>query len=106
MEIAGYRDALALVHENYASIDIRGHDILRLHEIMLSHSPVNGGAYKESDNVIMEVVGGVRRVRFETTAASETAEAMEQLTLAYIDARSNYGINKLLLIPCFILDFL
>jgi len=67
---------------------------------------VSGGTYKESDNVILEVLGGVRRVRFETTPASETAEAMEQLTLAYIDARSNYNINQLLLIPCFILDFL
>jgi len=106
MEIAGYRDTLALIHDNYGSIDIRESDILRLHELMLSYSPVNGGTYKESDNVIMEVVGGVRRVRFETTPASETAETMEQLILAYMDARSNYNINQLLLIPCFILDFL
>jgi len=28
------------------------------------------------------------------------------LTLAYIEARSNYNINQLLLIPCYILDFL
>ena len=31
---------------------------------------------------------------------------MEQLTLAYVDARSNSNINQLLLIPCVILDFL
>jgi Fic family protein len=31
---------------------------------------------------------------------------MEQLFLAYLDARSNYGINQLLLIPCVVLDFL
>jgi len=105
-EIAGYRDALALVHENYSSIDIRENDILRLHEIMLSYSPVNGGTYKDTDNVIMEVVDGVRRVRFETTPASETAETMEQLVLAYMDARKSYNVNQLLLIPCFILDFL
>jgi Fic family protein len=54
----------------------------------------------------METVGGMRRVRFEPVPASETAEAMEQLILAYIDARSNYNINQLLLIPCFVLDFL
>ncbi|MCL2019890.1 MAG: Fic family protein [Oscillospiraceae bacterium] len=105
-EIAGYRDALALIHENADTLDIREHDILRFHEIMLSYSPVSGGAYKETDNVIMETVGGVRRVRFEPTPAAETAETMEQLILAYMDARSNYGINQLLLIPCFILDFL
>ena len=105
-EIAGYRDALALIHDNYTSLDIRESDILRLHEIMLSYSPVNGGIYKETDNVIMEVVNGVRRVRFEPTPALETAETMEQLILAYMDARSNYNINQLLLIPCFVLDFL
>ena len=31
---------------------------------------------------------------------------MEQLVLAYIDARDNPNINQLLLIPCVILDFL
>ena len=105
-EIAGYRDALALIHGNYTRLDIHESDILRLHEIMLSYSPVNGGQYKESDNVIMEVAGGVRRVRFEPTPAAETAKAMEQLILAYMNARSSYYINQLLLIPCFILDFL
>ena len=106
-EIAGYRDALALIHENYTRLDIREGEILRLHEIMLSYAPVNGGQYKEKDNVIMEVdAGGNRRVRFSTVPAEETAEAMQQLVYAYMDARSNYNINQLLLIPCFILDFL
>ena len=31
---------------------------------------------------------------------------MEQLELAYLDARGNANINQLLLIPCVILDFL
>ncbi|MDR0491865.1 MAG: Fic family protein [Oscillospiraceae bacterium] len=106
-EIAGYRDALTLIHENFTGLDIRERDILRLHEIMLSYAPVNGGAYKQSDNVIMEVdAAGQRRVRFAPTPASETAAAMEQLVLAFMDARSKYGVNQLLLIPCFVLDFL
>jgi Fic family protein len=107
MEIAGYRDALTLIHENFASLDARERDILQLHEIMLSYAPVDGGRYKDSDNLIMEVgASGKRRVRFTPTPASETAETMEQLILAYMDARDNYAINKLLLIPCFVLDFL
>jgi Fic family protein len=106
-EIAGYRDALALVHTGYETLDIREHDILRLHEIMLSYAPVNGGRYKPSDNVIMEIdAQGKRSIRFSPTPANETAETMEQLMLAYMDARNNYNINQLLLIPCFILDFL
>ena len=106
-EIAGYRDALDLIHTGQDTLDIRERDILRLHEIMLSYSPVTGGRYKENDNVIMEVdASGARRVRFSPTPAEETPEEMEQLVLAYMDARGNYGINQLLLIPCFILDFL
>lgn len=107
MEIVGYRDALDLVHTGFSSIDIREADILRLHEIMLSYTPTNGGLYKQADNVIMEVdASGMRRIRFSPTPAAQTAETMEQLILAYMDARSNYNINQLLLIPCFILDFL
>jgi len=68
---------------------------------MLSYAPVNGGHYKEADNVIMEVdAKGVRRVRFSPTPAAETADSMEQLILAYMDARGNYNVNQLLLIPC------
>ncbi len=105
-EIAGYRDALNLIHQEGNLLDIRERDILRLHEMMLSYTPVHGGHYKETDNVIMEITGGFRRVRFSPVSAEETAAAMEQLILAYMDGRSNYNINQLLLIPCFILDFL
>jgi Fic family protein len=107
MEIAGYRDALAAIHENYAALDVREADILGLHRTMLSYTPAGGGSYKQSDNVIMEIdIYGRRKVRFSPTPAKETAEAMEQLVLAFIDARGNANINGLLLIPCFILDFL
>jgi len=107
MEIAGYRDALNAIHEGYATMDVRESDILGLHRLMLSHTPEGGGLYKGSDNVIMEIDAlGRRKVRFEPTPASETQETMEQMIFAYVDARSNSSINSLLLIPCFILDFL
>ena len=106
-EIAGYRDALTLIHERFDVLDIRERDILRLHEIMLSYTPASGGVYKQRDNMIIEVeAAGTRRVRFTPTPAHETAATMEQLVLAYMDARSSYGVNQLLLIPCFVLDFL
>jgi Fic family protein len=106
-EIAGYRDALALIHAEYPRLDISDAVIRRLHEVMLSYSPVSGGRYKDTDNVIVETDAfGARRVRFAPTPAAETEGTVEQLILAYMDARSNYNINQLLLIPCFILDFL
>jgi Fic family protein len=106
-EISGYRDALDLIHSSKGMLDIRERDILRLHEMMLSYMPASGGQYKASDNVIMGIdASGNRRVRFAPVSADETAEAMKQLILAYMEARDSYSINQLLLIPCVILDFL
>ena len=107
-EIAGYRDALNEIHLGYEHIDFRQRDILRLHEMMMGFTGYEyGGKYKTDDNVILEIdADGNRRVRFRPTPAIETPEAMEQLELAYLDARSNANINQLLLIPCVILDFL
>ena len=107
-EIAGYRDALNLIHAGHETIDVREQDILRLHDILLQYTnyPVRG-RYKTNDNVILEVdSSGNRRIRFSPTLATETPKAMEQVVLAYMDARSDSSINQLLLIPCFILDFL
>lgn len=107
-EIAGYRDALNAVHTGYEHLDLRESDILRLHETMLALTGYEfGGQYKKDDNVIMEIdADGNRKVRFRPTPAAETQKAMEQLELAYTEARSDANINQLLLIPCVILDFL
>ena len=107
-EIAGYRDALNEIHLGYEHIDFKQRDILRLHEIMLSIVGYEfGGQYKTDDNVILEVDGERNRhVRFRPTSAEDTPEAMEQLELAYLEARDDANINQLLLIPCVILDFL
>ena len=107
-EIAGYRDALNAIHLGYDNIDFREKDILRLHEMMMSIAGYEyGGQYKTDDNVILEVdADGNRKVRFRPIPASETKQAMEQLELAYMEAKNDAGINQLLLIPCVILDFL
>lgn len=66
-----------------------------------------GGRYKKDDNVILEVdAEDQQQVRFRPTPATEIPQAMEQLELAYMAARSDANIIQLLLIPCVILDFL
>lgn len=107
-EIAGYRDALQIIHTNYPYLDIRERDILNLHATLMSATGYSyGGQYKHNDNLIIEAAAdGTRKVRFRPTPAYETAEAMQQLELAYMEARDNANINQLLLIPCVILDFL
>ncbi len=107
-EIAGYRDALNMIHTGYEHIAFSVKDILLLHEAMMSPSGDElAGKYKTTDNVIVEIdTEGTRRVRFRPVPANETEAAMEQLELAYLVACSNSNINQLLLIPCVILDFL
>ena len=107
-EIAGYRDALNEIHLNYKKIEFDENTILRLHEIMMSYSGYEyGGKYKTDNNLIIEQdEEGNRKIRFKPILAEETPKAMEQLVLAYMEAKSNSNINQLLLIPCVILDFL
>ena len=107
-EIAGYRDALDEIHASHEQMTMSENMILHIHEVMTSVAGYElSGQYKVEDNFIMEMDGsGRRKVRFTPVSASETKEAMEQLVLAYMDARDNPRINKLLLIPCVVLDFL
>lgn len=108
MEISGYRDALNLIHSGYGNIQFNENTVLSLHRTLLSLTDYNyGGTYKTDDNVILEIDSqGNKRIRFAPVPAEETKPAMEQLFIAYMEAASNSNINKLLLIPCVILDFL
>ncbi len=107
-EISGYRDALSLIHTQYESMDVSEELIKRLHSMITSETtPARAGRYKTADNRIIEIdESGRRHIRFTPVPADETEEAMEQLLLAYYDARQDEGIPALLLIPCVVLDFL
>ena len=107
-EIAGYRDALNAIHLYHDTLEFRQTDILQLHETMMRIAGYEyGGQYKTGDNYIIEQdKDGNRKIRFKPTPAGEVSEAMEQLELAYMEARNNANINQLLLIPCVVLDFL
>lgn len=107
-EIAGYRDVLKLIHENYLYIPIRPSIILQLHRDLYKFEGYNiGGIYKTSDNIIEEEDGqGNKFIRFKPIATWETPEAMEDLCAAFDEIKSSGQIDMLLLIPMFILDFL
>ncbi len=106
-EIAGYRDVLATIHENYEYIPLRPSMILQLHRDLYKFSGMSiGGSYKSSDNVIAETdAEGNRFVRFQPVPAWETAEAIDMACQSY-DQAVQAGANPLLLIPMFVLDFL
>ena len=107
-EIAGYRDVLTTIHENYAYIPLRPGMILQLHRDLYKFSGMSiGGSFKSADNVIAEELpDGTKRVRFQPVHAWETPEAMDGLCAAINEALSDPEMDDLLLIPMFILDFL
>lgn len=107
-EIVGYRDALNVIHTSFDNMALNEQTLLDLHGTMLRVAKPNvAGNFKKEDNVIMEVRSdGTRSIRFKPISAVDTPKAMEQLVLAYMDARDDSAINQLLLIPCVVLDFL
>ena len=107
-EIAGYRDVLTLIHENYDFITPRPNVILQLHRDLYAYNPSSiGGTYKNADNVIQETdAQGNKRVRFQPLPAFETPEAMELLCDTFLEEVNKGEVDPLLLIPMFVLDFL
>lgn len=107
-EIAGYRDVLNTIHENYDFIPVRPNMILQLHRDLYKFSNLAiGGSFKNSDNIIAEELpDGTKRVRFQPVPAWETSEAMDILCSTLVDALADPELDSLILIPMFILDFL
>lgn len=107
-EIAGYRDVLNTIHDSYEHIPIKPSIILQLHRDLYKFGgQESGGHYKASDNVIAEIdAGGNERVRFQPVPAWETSESVERLCKAYEEMMEDEIVDKLLIIPMFILDFL
>ena len=107
-EIAGYRDVLTTIHENYDYIPIKASSILQLHRDLYKFAGSSiGGHYKVSDNDIAEYDSeGNKRIRFHPVHAWETAESIDMLCEAYNRIIGKPDVDPLLILPMFILDFL
>lgn len=107
-EIAGYRDVLTAIHENYEYLPPKTAILLQLHRDLYKFSGAfYGGHYKTGDNVMMQTdASGHKTVRFQPVPARETPEAMEQLCRAFEEAVQQGQMDPLLLIPVFVLFFL
>lgn len=105
-EIAGYRDVLNTIHENYDYIPVNANYILQLHRDLYKFlGSTEGGQFKTSDNIIRETdADGNECVRFRPVPAWETALSIDELCKSYHEAKSE--ADPLLLSLMFILDFL
>lgn len=107
-EIAGYREVLQTIHENYPYITLSSGVIRQLHRDLYSYHPSSqGGRFKDQDNVIEEMnEKGERSVRFKPLSAFETPDAVERLCRSYHEAVAEEKIDPLILISKFVFDFL
>lgn len=106
-EIAGYRDALALIHESGLNMPFQSNVVLQLHsQLYRFEAGKVGGRWKLNDNEIVAIQpDGSRLTRFRPVSASETPASMVKLMDRYQNA-IEAKISPLYLVPLTILDFL
>ncbi len=107
-EIAGYRDALNVIHESFDAIPINKNYILQLHKIMYSHmnNPLAGKTKNNQNYITKTNATGRSEVLFTPLAPYETPEAIERICEEYNRVIGNLELEPLIAIPIFIHDFL
>jgi Fic family protein len=106
-EIAGYRDALRTIHASWEHMPFTPGVVLQLHRDLYGYVPGGGGAWKSAPNRITERrPDGTVRVRFEPVPPHETPDAMAALHEGLNAAWDAGGVDRLLLIGGYVLDFL
>jgi Fic family protein len=106
-EIAGYRDALAMIHDSASEMHLSPNLVLQLHQTIFRYLPSDGGKWKSSDNEIVEhLADGTRRLRFRPVSWIATPQAMDDLMAGCQQALSDPGSDALVLAPLLVLDFL
>lgn len=106
-EIAGYRDVLNTIHQNYDYVPAKPSILLQLHRDLYRFTGIEGGHFKVEDNVIAQIdEQGNKKVRFQPVAAWETPEYVDNICEAFQKVQNRGQCDPLLLIPMFVLDFL
>lgn len=107
-EIAGYREALSIIHESFDVIPITQNYILQLHKIMYSHTnnPMAGRTKSVQNYISAAYPGGRMETLFTPLAPYETPEALDRICEEYNRVIGNMEVEPLIAIPVFINDFL
>ena len=106
-EIAGYRDVLTLVNENFEYMPLKPSIILQMHRDLYKYEDISiGGKFKNGDNQIIETdKNGIRKLRFSPLSAWEMPRAMDILCENCTKALNHEEYDPLILIAIFVLDY-
>ena len=107
-EIAGYRDALSIIHESFDTIPLTQNYILQLHKIMCSHmnNPLAGKTKNVQNYIGATYPDGHAEVLFTPLSPFETPDALDKICEEYNRVIGNMEVDPLIMIPVFIHDFL
>ena len=106
IEVAGYRDALNLIHTQGATLPVTEETILNLHRLSRGES-WDAGQYKDKPvDIIEKLAGGGERVRFRSVLPKETPEFTRKLLTLWQDQSRDRDISPLIVMAALNLDFL
>lgn len=107
-EIAGYRDALNIIHESFDAIPMSQNYILQLHKILYSHmnNPMGGRTKSVQNYISATYPDGHVETLFTPLSPFETPEALDKICEEYNRFIENMEVEPLIIIPIFIHDFL
>lgn len=107
-EIAGYRDALNVIHESFDAIPLTRNYILQLHKILYGHlaNPAAGRTKTVQNYISATWPDGHSEILFTPLSPLETPEALDRICEEYNRVTGNGELEPLIAIPIFIHDFL
>ena len=107
-EIAGYRDALNIIHESFDAIPVTQNYILQLHKIMYSHmnNPMAGRTKNVQNYITATYPDGHTEILFTPLEPYETPESLDRICGEFNKVIGNMELEPLIAIPVFIHDFL
>lgn len=106
-EIIGYRNALRWIHGNYEMVSIEPKTLRYLHALAQEGTVGDAGAWKESQNEIVELdPEGRLEVRFQPVEPALVRDAVEELCLAYNRSIDQLKMTPLVAVACLVFDFL
>lgn len=107
-EIAGYRDALNIIHNNFDIIPITKNYILQLHKVLYSHmnNPLAGKTKNVQNYISQTYPDGHSETLFTPLTPYETPQALDKICDEYNHIISNNEVTPLIAIAIFIHDFL
>lgn len=106
-EIAGYRDVLGLIHENYRYMPVTKNTILSMHNMLFKYAGDSwGGQFKDINNkIIAKYADGHEEVRFNPPEAFLVPDLIDSLCSQYNVAFVKEEISPLILSTAFVFDF-